>query len=125
MSLIRIVYYSERNPSAGLDMRRLLDACERNNPRDGIGGFLHYNGFYFLQVLEGERALVRACYDRILVDIAHINIVLIGAEAITTRKFEQWTMSLEPGRESPSKETFLSNFAASTIDPGLLGVAAG
>ena len=40
MSLIRIVYYSERNPKVGLDMRRLLDACERNNKRDGIGGFL-------------------------------------------------------------------------------------
>ena len=120
MSLIRIVYYSERNPKVGLDMRRLLDACERNNKRDGIGGFLHYNGSYFLQVLEGDSGVVRACYKRIEIDDTHKNLVLIGAEEIETRKFDGWTMDLNAGAANPSKETFLENFAASKVDAAVL-----
>ena len=120
MSLIRIVYYSERNAKVGLDMRRLLDACERNNVRDGIGGFLHYNGTYFLQVLEGNSDVVRACYARIRADVTHVNLVLIGAETIVARKFEGWTMKLDAGTENPSKDVFLANFATSTIDPALI-----
>jgi hypothetical protein len=120
MPLIRIVYYSERNPAVGLDMKRLIDACERNNTRDDIGGFLHYNGLYFLQVLEGEHDLVRACYARIKEDKTHNNMVLIGAETVTERKFLAWTIGVDPGVSNPSKETFIANFASSTIDPALL-----
>ena len=120
MALIRIVYYSERNQSVGLDMRRLLDACERNNARDGIGGFLHYNGVYFLQVLEGESDVVRACYTRIAADGTHHNLVLIGAEAVQTRKFETWQMGLNAGIANPTRELFLDKFATSTVDPRVL-----
>ena len=121
MPLIRIVYYSERTASVGLDMKRLIDACERNNPRDDIGGFLHYNGVYFLQVLEGEQTAVRACYDRIKIDPTHTNLVLIGAETVTERKFADWSMGVNAGVANPSKATFLENFASSTIDIELLG----
>jgi hypothetical protein len=120
MALIRIVYYSERAQAVGLDMRRLLDTSERNNVRDGIGGFLHYNGIYFLQVLEGEHALVQACYCRIAADPTHHNMVLIGAEVITERKFETWAMGLNTGVANPDKDTFLRNFATSTVDTSLL-----
>jgi hypothetical protein len=120
MSDIRIVYYSERNEGVGIDMKRLIDACERNNARDGIGGFLHYNGTYFLQVLEGPRDLVRACYTRILADRTHRNMVLIGADTIETRKFHDWTLALDGTSGSPSKETFLANFAMDKVDPELV-----
>lgn len=120
MSMIRIVYYSERVPNVGLDMRALIDACERNNQRDGIGGFLHYNGVYFLQVLEGEREVVRACYRRIVANPTHFNMVLIGAEPISTRKFEAWSINVNAGTANPSKETFLANFATSIVDPSVL-----
>ena len=120
MAMIRIVYYSERNPAVGLDMRKLLDTCQTNNVRDKIGGFLHYNGIYFLQVLEGEQERVADCYARIAVDPAHRNLVLIGAEVVSERKFETWTMGLEPGAAHPTKDTFLANFAASTVDPAIV-----
>ena len=123
MSVIRIVYYSERDAKIGLDMRRLIEACERNNKRDGIGGFLHYNGVYFLQVLEGERGVVRACYERIMADPTHMNLVLIGAEQIDDRKFKDWTMGVNAGVTNPSKETFLANFAASKVDPSIMATA--
>lgn len=120
MPLIRIVYYSERNRLVGLDMRALLDVCERNNMRDEIGGFLHYNGLYFLQALEGEQAIVGACYRRILADNHHNNIVLLGAEFVDGRMFGTWAMELAAGAKYPSKEVFEANFATSTIDPALL-----
>ena len=120
--LIRIVYYSERNNKVGLDMRRLLDTCDRNNKRDGISGFLHYNGTYFLQVLEGTKDLVRACYARIHADETHHNMVLIGAEPISARKFDVWAMELNSGVSHPSREVFLENFAASTVDHALIAL---
>ena len=120
MSRIRVVYYSERELTVGLDMSRLVTQCERNNARDQIGGFLHYNGLYFLQVLEGDRDRVRACYLRILADKAHKNIVLIGAEEVSELKFADWTMSVDPGTLNPTKETFLANFASSKVDQTVL-----
>lgn len=123
MSLIRIVYYSERDAMVGLDMRRLIDACERNNARDGISGFLHYNGVYFLQVLEGEPSVIRSLYQRIHADEAHKNLVLIGAEEIEERKFEGWSLDVDPGVSKPSKEKFLANFATSKVEPAVLAGA--
>jgi len=120
MSMIRIVYYSERNPTVGLDMKKLLDTSQRNNVRDGIGGFLHYNGLYFLQALEGEQSVVAACYGRIEKDPSHHNIVVIGAEVVTERKFERWGMGLAAGVGYPSKETFIEKFSASEVDPSIL-----
>lgn len=120
MPLIRIVYYSEREPLRGLDMRSLLATCERNNMRDEIGGFLHYNGHYFLQVLEGEADVVIGCYRRISADIHHRNLVVLGAEHIETRSFGNWKMGLEAGLQYPTKDVFKANFASSKLDPVLV-----
>jgi hypothetical protein len=124
MGLIRIVYYSERDSRLGLDMRALLDACNRNNTRDDIGGFLHYNGHYFLQALEGEQDVIVACYRRIAADQRHMNLVLIGAEPIDTRSFGLWSMGVEAGHEYPSKEVFAANFATSRVDPDIAAALA-
>lgn len=115
--LIRIVYYSERDPVVGLDLKWLNETCVRNNTRDEIGGFLHYNGYYFLQVLEGDQVAVSNCYARIEASGLHRNLVLIGAERIEARTYPAWSMGLGEGMKFPTKEMFLAHFAASRVDP--------
>jgi Sensors of blue-light using FAD len=117
MNLTRIIYYSERNAALSLDVRQLLGTCHKNNSRDNITGFLHYNGFYFLQVLEGGRAVVSACYHRIAADPRHHNIVLINAEDVATRAFPTWAMGLHEGMNDRTREIFLRYFASSKVDP--------
>jgi len=117
MNLTRIIYYSERNSSASLDTRQIISASHRNNGRDSITGFLHYNGYYFLQVLEGGRAAVSACYHRIAQDPRHTNIVLISAEDVRERLFPTWNMGLHEGMDKRTKEIFLRYFATEEVDP--------
>ena len=117
MNLTRIIYYSERNASTSLDVRQIIAASHRNNGRDNITGFLHYNGYYFLQVLEGGRAAVSACYHRISQDPRHTNIVLISAEDVRERLFPSWSMGLHEGMDKRTKEIFLRYFATEEVDP--------
>jgi Sensors of blue-light using FAD len=117
MNLSRIVYYSERNPSAAMDLRQLLASCHKNNARDDITGFLHFNGFYFLQVLEGGRAKISACYHRIASDPRHNNIILINAGDVTERLFPSWSMGLHEGMSAQTNDIFKRYFATSKVDP--------
>ncbi len=121
MPLIRVVYYSEPARSASINMKALHDDCLRNNTHDKIGGFLHYNGYCFMQVLEGEQAIVAACYRRIMNDARHTNIKLVAAQFVAEPHYQEWKIGLEGGRQFPAREVFLENFAASTIDPTVLG----
>jgi Sensors of blue-light using FAD len=117
MNLTRIIYYSERNTSVALDLRQLLATCHKNNARDGLTGFLHYNGFYFLQVLEGGRAPVSSVYHRIAADPRHSNIVLISCVDVRERLFPSWSMGLHEGMDDRTKEVFLRYFATNKVDP--------
>lgn len=123
MNLSRIIYYSERNPALALDVRQLLATCHKNNSRDNITGFLHYNGYYFLQVLEGGRAVMSSCYHRIAADPRHNNICLISAEDVTTRAFPTWSMGLHEGMDDRTKEIFIRYFASAKIDPETISAA--
>ncbi|MEO1207516.1 MAG: BLUF domain-containing protein [Pseudomonadota bacterium] len=117
MNLTRIVYYSERNASLSLDVRQIISTSHKNNGRDSITGFLHFNGFYFLQVLEGGRAQLSACYHRIAADPRHTNIVLISAADVSERLFPSWSMGLHEGMDDKTSEIFLRYFATDKVDP--------
>jgi hypothetical protein len=117
MNLSRIIYYSERNAAVSMDLRQLLATSHKNNARDDITGFLHFNGFYFLQVLEGGRASISSCYHRIAADSRHGNIVLLQAGDLGERMFPTWSMGLHEGMNDRTQEIFKRYFATSKIDP--------
>jgi hypothetical protein len=117
MNLSRIIYYSERNAAVSMDIRGLLASAHRNNARDDITGFLHFNGFYFLQVLEGGRAAISSCYHRIAADNRHTNIVLISAGDVGERMFPTWSMGLHEGMNARATDIFKRYFASSKVDP--------
>lgn len=117
VNLMRLVYYSERNPSMQLDMRELIKTCHRNNTPMGLTGLLHYNGRYFLQVLEGGRAEVSQVYHRIANDPRHVNIILLGCHDVRERLFPTWSMGLHEAETDRTRSVFLRYFSSEQIDP--------
>lgn len=117
MNLTRLVYYSQRNPSMSLNMEELLTVCKRNNAPMNVTGILHYNGNYFLQVLEGGRAEVSAIYHRIASDPRHINIILISCHDVRERIFPTWSMGLHEGMGEETKQIFLRYFPSNNVNP--------
>ncbi len=122
MNLCRLVYSSERNPSASLDIKDLMRSCERNNAKDTITGLLHYNGNYFIQVLEGGRPQLSATYHRIVTDPRHFNIQLISFTDVRERMFARWSMGLHEDVSPRTEEIFLRYFPFSQIDPTTVNV---
>ncbi|MBX9926973.1 MAG: BLUF domain-containing protein, partial [Hyphomicrobiaceae bacterium] len=78
---------------------------------------LHYNGFYFLQVIEGGRAQFSSTYHRIAADPRHGNIVLVSCLDVRERLFPTWSMGLHEGMNDRTKEIFMRYFASSKVDP--------
>jgi Sensors of blue-light using FAD len=117
MNLTRIVYYSERSATVPMDVRQMLATCHNNNARDGLTGYLFVNNHYYLQVLEGGRGAVSACYHRIAADPRHTNIVLISCLDVRERLFPAWSMGMHEGMNDQTKATFLRYFATEKVDP--------
>ncbi|MGL4237586.1 BLUF domain-containing protein [Tabrizicola sp.] len=122
MNLTRLVYYSQRNPSMSLKLDELLVTCKRNNAPANVTGILHYNGNYFLQVLEGGRAEVSAIYHRIAADPRHINIILISCQDVRERIFPSWSMGLHEGMGEATRKIFLRYFPSSNVNPEAVSV---
>ena len=117
MNLTRLVYYSQRNPALSLNVEELLGICQRNNSAMNVTGILHYNGNYFLQVLEGGRAEVSSIYHRIAADPRHVNIILISCMDVRERIFPTWSMGLHEGMDAETRSIFLRYFPSNTVNP--------
>lgn len=117
MKLSRLVYYSQRNPSASLDLKQIIQSCHRNNTPMNITGMLHFSGTSFLQVLEGGRAEISSTYHRIATDPRHTNIILMTCTDVGERLFPTWSMGLHEGKAQETRDIFLRYFATSEINP--------
>lgn len=122
MNLTRLVYYSQRNPAMTINMDELLGVCKRNNSALNVTGILHFNGNYFLQVLEGGRAEVSAIYHRIAADPRHVNIILMACHDVRERIFPTWSMGLHEGMEGQTESIFLRYFPSKTVNPEAVSV---
>lgn len=74
------------------DLQDILNVARNRNVADGITGMLMFHQNQFLQVLEGERDLVTACFDRIKQDTRHSGIIKLYDESGQERIFTQWHM---------------------------------
>ena len=89
----QIAYVSlSKTPLVEVPLSDILIASKRNNTRDDISGLLMYHDGLFFQVLEGEKALVKNCYQRILRDQRHSAISLMWEGEAETRAFASWAM---------------------------------
>lgn len=117
MTICRLVYMSERNMSAALDVQQIIMTSRRNNARVGVTGFLMFDGEYFAQALEGSRTYVTHTYNRIIGDSRHQNLHLISCMDVQERLFPNWSMGLLDGIPSETRERFLAQFTIERVNP--------
>jgi hypothetical protein len=91
--MIRLTYVSTCIPDLSLvDVRAILAVATKSNVEHGITGMLYWSGEYFMQTLEGERAAVTLCFNRVCRDRRHTEVELVSAIPTHKRWFGEWSM---------------------------------
>jgi hypothetical protein len=92
--MLQLTYISTARPELPPEaIDQILAASRRNNHADGISGLLLYDGYRFLQALEGDAARVHHTYERIKADSRHRALVLLASHEVTDRSFGHWSMA--------------------------------
>jgi hypothetical protein len=104
MALFRLLYRSDSELTgadrAGREAAVAIAAtAAERNLRDGITGALMFAGTVFVQVLEGERAVLEIAFERICRDMRHRRLVLLEFSEIKERTFDSWAMVAFEGDE--------------------------
>jgi len=77
------------------DFERLSIVSERNNQRDDITGALLFKEGTFMQVLEGDEAVVCRTFARIASDPRHEGLITLLRGEIQERQFPKFSMRVE------------------------------
>jgi hypothetical protein len=87
--------YSSRSstPMQRDDLEDILEQAQVNNESGGITGALVYVDGHFLQILEGERALIEGLMQTISRDLRHENITVLHAGEVAAPAFSHWRMA--------------------------------
>lgn len=75
------------------DLALLLEQCRRNNEQLRITGALVYGGGQFMQIMEGDKAIVQALYDKVETDPRHTGVMKLADKDIPHRSFGNWSMA--------------------------------
>jgi len=94
--LQKIIYASQAIKPVDTGMlQAILDKARTLNAQDGITGFLLYADESFLQILEGEEAVLTATFERIAKDTRHRGVRVLERTPISRRRFGEWTMGFD------------------------------
>ena len=94
--MLQITYISTARPEfPATAIDEILAASRRKNAAAGVTGLLLYDGYRFLQALEGEAAAVTKVYEHIKADPRHRAIVLLSSREISERAFGNWAMAAQ------------------------------
>ncbi|MGE0496865.1 MAG: BLUF domain-containing protein [Ramlibacter sp.] len=89
--LYGVLYTSTLSAAAGISaVPAILAVARARNQRDGVTGVLVFDGQNFCQYIEGERASVQACMERILRDTRHSDIRLSHDAEAEQRRFKRF-----------------------------------
>ena len=115
MNLVHCVYcsVSTKKDLTVAELESLLEECRQNNGKADITGMLLYKDGSFFQVLEGDRDVIDALFDKIALDKRHRHTTKIIYEPIAERTFAAWTMgypriSLKELAEIPGLNDFFT-----------------
>ncbi|MBA6327567.1 BLUF domain-containing protein [Colwellia sp. MB02u-6] len=91
--LSHIVYLSDSTNFINWSLIKDILLCsDENNKNKNVTGILFGHGINFLQVLEGDKIIIKNLYEHIAKDERHENIILLDFCPITERKFSGWSM---------------------------------
>ena len=115
--MYELVYTSKASPdTTPEDIEDILNKARSFNEKYDITGCLLYYNNEFIQILEGDRKVVRGLYKRISKDHRHIDSMIITEGKKEERVFDDWSMAFHELNADDvndmSKELFKSNFIA-------------
>lgn len=90
---------------------KLLNLARDANAALGITGMLLYQNGRYMQMLEGEEAVVRALFDRIARDSRHEVVKIVASGPMARRHFDDWSMgfrNMDKVSGLPDYDTYLS-----------------
>ena len=115
-----IVYFSTATKHfSEEDLTHLLVVSNRNNKGLGVTGILLFIEGCFLQVLEGEKEVVKEVFEKIKRDVRHDDVITLFKGKKEDRNFLNWSMGFKNlpfieykeqlGFEDISDDAFLNN----------------
>lgn len=91
--MFQLVYISKASKSLGKsELTDLLRQANFNNKRVGISGILVYKDEQFVQVLEGDEAVIRGLFEKITKDPRHTQVTILSQGHISQAEFPDWAM---------------------------------
>ncbi|EKS6740567.1 diguanylate phosphodiesterase [Enterobacter ludwigii] len=103
--LTTLIYRSHLRADAPIQsIIDMVNAANSRNERAGLTGVLLFNGVHFLQLLEGDEAVVMDTYDKICRDSLHFNIVQLLCDYAPYRRFGRSGMELIDIRKYSKEE---------------------
>lgn len=94
--MLQISYISQASePMSADQLLALLMQCRTNNVARGLTGMLLYGNGTFLQVLEGDDAVVDRLVDTIGADPRHVGMKQLARRTIEERQYADWSMGFE------------------------------
>jgi hypothetical protein len=89
-----LVYVSSaRSRFSSQEVADILAVSRRNNTARGVTGMLLYRDGNLMQVLEGDKPVVRDLYDRIGSDPRHHGVTTVWEAEEPQRQFPDWSMA--------------------------------
>ncbi len=70
----------------------IMKTSQKNNMRDGLTGFLHREGDFFIQYLEGPKSELHKAMRRISRDPRHSDFTVMKQAPATRRLLPEWSM---------------------------------
>jgi len=94
--MIQVSYVSRLSqPMSSEQLLALLMQCRDNNSTQGVTGMLLYGNGTFLQVIEGEAAVIDGLVEKIWADPRHAEKKLLHRREISRREYADWSMAFE------------------------------
>ncbi len=114
--MFELTYCSKaRQDLSEQDIVDILYVAREFNAENNVTGCLLYHGNKFIQLLEGEKAVVQGLFSRILIDKRHFNVILLNQGSKPERTFRNWSMAFnkltnDSSKDELGKEMFVNNF---------------
>ena len=113
--MYELIYFSTaREDLQETDIDDILAIASQFNKENNITGCLLYYKHEFLQLLEGDQAVIDALYERICADKRHYDVALLYTGEKGERTFKKWSIAFHSVTDKDingvSEEMFKSNF---------------
>lgn len=89
---MKCLVYSSKSKMAQISLADILLTSRVNNRKFGITGFLVAHSRGFIQLIEGEEAVIDQLYRNINDDQRHCDVKTIAVTTIQERRFPDWDM---------------------------------